>query len=129
MYKKWSWQRICALPTQRVEVEIAIAAATLAPTAQIVSTKLEMINASLDFGRLVTQVLDLDFLNFLFIVASSVKFPMIRKIMSKATRTSAAVGFEPTPTPEEELAFQSGSTIFVGAQRIARKREFYSSML
>jgi hypothetical protein len=89
-------------PAQWAEVEITIAAATPAPIAHIVSKKWVMIDANFDTQRLSTRTSDFDFLVFLLIIASFIWPPRNRKAASKATRTSAAVGFEPTPTPEAE---------------------------
>jgi len=83
-----------------VEVEIAIAAATLTPSAQIVSKKRAVIDISFDLRRLVAQALDFNFISFLFIGISFICSPMYRITVRGTLRTSAAVGFEPTPTPE-----------------------------
>src|ERR1700735_879568 len=89
-------------PAQRVEVEIAIAAATLVPIAQVVSKKLEMVNTKLNLQRSTLQALDFDFLCFSLMMASLICPPPNRIAVRRATRTIAAVGFEPTPTPEED---------------------------
>lgn len=89
-------------PAGWAEVEITIAAATPAPTAHMVSKKWVMIDADFDTQRLSTRTSDFDFLVFLFIIASLTCSPRKRKAVSRAVRTSAAVGFEPTPTPEAE---------------------------
>ncbi|ETI65017.1 hypothetical protein C100_04290 [Sphingobium sp. C100] len=61
-----------------------------------------MIDADFDTQRLSTRTSDFDFLVFLLIFASLICVPRKRKAARRATRTSAAVGFEPTPIPEEE---------------------------
>jgi hypothetical protein len=83
-------------------VEITIAAATPAPIAHIVSKKWVMIDADFDTQRLSTRTSDFDFLVFLLIIASLICSPRNRKAARRAIRASAAVGFEPTPTPEAE---------------------------
>ena len=90
-------------PSQWVEVEIAIAAATPAPIAQMVSMKWEISNARLLLKRLTTQALDINQC-FLFITASLICSPPKRVTERRTVRTSAAVGFEPTPTPEGRCA-------------------------
>ena len=89
-------------PAGWAEVEITIAAATPAPIAHVVSKKWVMIDADFDAQRLSTRTSDFDFLVFLLIIASLICSPRNRKAVSRTTRTSAAVGFEPTPTPEAE---------------------------
>ena len=81
-------------------MEIAIAAATLTPSAQMVSKNRAMIDISFDIRRLVARALDFDFFSFLFIGISFICSPMNRITVRGTLRTSAAVGFEPTPTPE-----------------------------
>lgn len=85
-----------------MEVEITIAPATPAPAAQTVSKKWATIDASFTLIRLTPQTLDFDFLCFLLMMTSLICSPAKRKTVRKATRASVAVGFEPTPTPEEE---------------------------
>lgn len=85
-----------------MEVENAIAAATLAPAAQIVSKKWAMIDENFTRTRLITQASDFDFFCFLLMVTSLVISPTMRSTVKKTTRASATVGLEPTPTPEEE---------------------------
>ena len=81
-------------------MEIAIAAATLAPTAHTVSKMWLVIDARLDVRRLSARALDFEFFSFLFIIASFAFCPPKRKIARRAMTTSAAMGFEPNPTPE-----------------------------
>jgi hypothetical protein len=87
-------------------VEIAIAAATLVPIAQTVSKKWVMIDTSFDLQRLTALALDFDFLCFLFMMLSLICSPSKRRTGRRTTRTSAAVGFEPTPIPEEIFQIQ-----------------------
>ena len=61
-----------------------------------------MLDASFDFKRLTLQALDFDFLSFLLMMASLTCSPPKRIAVRRTTLASAAVGFEPTPTPEEE---------------------------
>jgi len=91
---------------QWVEVEIAIAAAAPAPTAHIVSKIWAVADASLTLKRLTTQALDFDFPCFSLMIASLICSPVNRKTISRAVRASAAVGFEPTPTPEDDWLIQ-----------------------
>jgi hypothetical protein len=86
------------VPVQWVEVEITIAAATLVPIAQRVSTEWVMIDPSLSLQRFATQAVRFPWL--LFIIASLICSPPKRMPARRTTRNSAAVGFEPTPTPE-----------------------------
>ncbi len=88
-------------------MENAIAAATLAPVAHTVSKKWVTINASFTRVRLDTLATDFDFQCLLLMMTSFICSPKKRKEVKRATRTSAAVGFEPTPAPEEELRFIS----------------------
>lgn len=83
-----------------MEAEIAIAATALTPSAHMVSKKRATIDISFELRRLDAQALDFDFLSFLFIETSLICSPMKRIAVRGALRTSAAVGFEPTPTPE-----------------------------
>jgi hypothetical protein len=87
-------------PAQWIEVEIAIAAATLAPTAHTVSKMWLLIDARLDISFLSARALDFDFFSFLCINTSFAFCPPKRKIARRAMTTSAAMGFEPNPTPE-----------------------------
>ena len=89
--------------TQWVEREITIAAATLVPVIQIVSKNLETIVTNTDSWRLATQASDFELLDFLLMLTSSEIRSVPRTNESRTTRTSVAVGFEPTPTPEEEI--------------------------
>ena len=98
--QKKVWARHMSRPAQWVEVEITIAAATPAPIAQMVSTKLVMIDTSVNLRRLTTQASDFVLQYFLLMSTSLIRSPPKRKTVRRATRTSAAVGFEPTPTPE-----------------------------
>jgi hypothetical protein len=84
-------------------VEITIAAATLAPIAQTVSKKWTVIDARPDIKRFAPQAWDFEFLDFVFMIAPFSCCSPQRKTVRRAIRTSVAVGFEPTPTSEDEF--------------------------
>ena len=86
----------------------------------MVSKKWVMLDASFDFKRLTVQALDFDFLSFLLMMASLICSPPKRNAVRRTTRASAAVGFEPTPTPEVES--QSGFGDEVAAMQVAPRR-------
>lgn len=94
-------------PFQWIGVE-TIAPATPAPVAHIVSKMWLRIDASLTRVRSTLQTRNFDFLCFSPMTTSLICSPTKRKTDSRATRAIAAVGFEPTPIPEEEWPFRNG---------------------
>lgn len=90
-------------PHKLIGVEITIAAATLTPVAQIVSKTWVKFIVSFVSTRFAPQ--DIGFVSsviFIMVFLLMLVFK-IRRTLSKATKTSAAAGFEPAPTTEDRV--------------------------
>ena len=105
-YTKFRTLPEISAPHKLIGVEITIAAATLTPVAQIVSKTWVKFIVSLVSIRLALQ--DLDFVSsVIFIMAFLLMLVFrIKRTLSKATKTSAAAGFEPAPTTEDRVTIK-----------------------